>query len=308
MKPRTSLRTAATLLGLGLLVACQGNDTRASSATNWLACTDDSDCAGIEGGSCDSEGWCVDAEGVRVTSDEAASQTGASGDGSSTSDGGDRTASSGGDRAASGGASGEAAAGGTDSEPSVGGASTSAGGNDSEPSTGGAPASAGASETGTGGEQTAAGGSSGGSEPTGAGAGGDATETAASGAGGTGGAAGSNSVASCEDDWAPPELDRSCSTVTDCFLAGHIHTCCGGSRMMLGFNVEEREAFDAYEALCPPQTCECRLAVVLEDGTELLKGDASLVCDAGQCKAICPPTGCVLSDDCSNDDECLSGT
>ena len=58
---------AARALLLLLFVACTSRDAGgSSSATNFLACSDDSDCLAFGGVRCDGQGYCVDGDGERL--------------------------------------------------------------------------------------------------------------------------------------------------------------------------------------------------------------------------------------------------
>jgi hypothetical protein len=108
--------------------------------------------------------------------------------------------------------------------------------------------------------------------------------------------------------WSAPDLDKSCESPSDCFVGKHYFNCCGSIRY-LGYNLSERDSFDAYEALCQGRiACACQSSSEVEDGTLLNKGAAVADCVDGTCRAVCTAEGCHFTADCSASDECLQGT
>jgi hypothetical protein len=77
----------------------------------------------------------------------------------------------------------------------------------------------------------------------------------------------------------------------------------------VGYNLNERDSFDAYEQLCQARAmCECASLSEVEDGTLLNKGAAIAACIDGLCRAVCTAQDCHFTIDCSAADECLQGT
>jgi hypothetical protein len=108
--------------------------------------------------------------------------------------------------------------------------------------------------------------------------------------------------------WSAPELDKSCETPSDCFVGRHYFNCCGSERYV-GYNLSERDSFDAYELLCESHpACPCPASSEVEDGTPFNKGAVVADCVGGVCKAVCTAEGCNFTSDCSASDECLQGT
>lgn len=108
--------------------------------------------------------------------------------------------------------------------------------------------------------------------------------------------------------WSAPVLDKSCLVASDCFVGRHYFNCCGSMRY-LGYNLSDRESFDAYEQVCQSRiACECLSRSEAEDGTLLNKGATTAACVEGTCRAVCTAPGCHFTLDCSASDECLQGT
>jgi hypothetical protein len=88
-----------------------------------------------------------------------------------------------------------------------------------------------------------------------------------------------------------PPFDRSCATVTDCFIAIHVVDCCG-STVAMGLSTAERTGFAADEARCAAMYPGCRCApapVQADDGnTAESTRQVSLHCDQGRCATTAP--------------------
>lgn len=149
----------------------------------------------------------------------------------------------------------------------------------------------GAGTAGTGGTMSGGGASAGASAGTGGG-------TSAS-AGAAASAPDAGDEACLRSDYARPELDKSCMTAADCFVAFHMADCCR-SQLALAFNLTERAAFDMYESSCGlPCTCPA-MQPQAEDGSTLLTSETPI--------AECVAGGCLSRgsdpDDCSGTMEC----
>ena len=101
------------------------------------------------------------------------------------------------------------------------------------------------------------------------------------------GAAGSEqaSCTSGQPAYQPPDLDKSCSSLRDCFVAAHRADCCG-SQVLLAYHVSARPAFETYERGCPI-ACDCESRpTVAEDGSPARNAaQAAAECTGGTCRA-----------------------
>jgi len=115
---------------------------------------------------------------------------------------------------------------------------------------------------------------------------------------GTGGAGGAAGV--CPTNYTIPDLDRTCTTSTDCFLGAHWADCCG-SRVAVSFSNTELAAFTAAEAACSPACACAESAPLAEDGAPLATlAEAVAECVDGQCIARGPQHAgtCLTGDVC----------
>ncbi len=98
---------------------------------------------------------------------------------------------------------------------------------------------------------------------------------------GTGGAGGS-----CADaNYALPDLDRTCTTASDCFLGLHWTDCCG-SQAAVAFAQTAAADFVAYETPCGP-SCACPSSATLADDGSVVNVLSDVVADCvdGRCLA-----------------------
>ena len=122
---------------------------------------------------------------------------------------------------------------------------------------------------------------------------------------GTGGAGGASNTC-WSNDYALPDLDRSCTTASDCFVGVHWLDCCANAQAV-AFNLGEGGPFRAYEALCSMPACACpSTSPRTQEGTAIQQiTDAVAECVDGLCLARAPENvgTCLGTDFCISVEE-----
>ena len=82
-----------------------------------------------------------------------------------------------------------------------------------------------------------------------------------------------------------PFLEKGCVAATDCFVAEHMHNCCG-TQIAVGLNKSAQAAFTQAEAACSMAYPGCGCAqfpTTAEDGRSETDGTIQVRCDSGLC-------------------------